>query len=124
MEFYRQLGVLNPNNLPLMSSALADYSALRLEGCDEDFTQYLQSTKRDIDGAEELVEWWKTHRPSVFRERVLFLITSPVTTGSVERFFSLCGQLDADQWALSQNTRRLEFMLQFNGDLSGRFTSA
>jgi hypothetical protein len=56
IEFYRQLRVLNPNNLPLMSSAPTDYSALRLDGCDEDFVQYLQCTKRDIDGPQELIE--------------------------------------------------------------------
>ena len=33
------------------------------------------------------------------------------TEKCVERFFSLCGQSDADQ-ALAQNTRRLQFILQ------------
>ena len=76
--------------------------------------------KRDIESPESLVAWWQAHAQTPFRDYVLFLITSPISSASVERFFSMCGQIDEDQWALAQNTRRLQFMLQFNGDIENR----
>lgn len=117
VELYRQLRVLNPNNLPDMSDSYLDYPALQLQEFPEQFAEYFRSQKRDITGPDSLFDWWNAHPPSAFKERVLFLIASPASSASAERFFSMCGQLDEDQWALSQNARRLEFMINFNGDL-------
>ena len=98
-----------------------NYPALGLNEFANEFAEYTRSEMRDIGSPEELVSWWCAHPPSLFRDHVLFLISGPVASSSAERFFSFCGQLDADQWALSYNTRRLQFMLQYNGDIEGRF---
>ena len=116
IDFFRQLRVLNPNNLPDMSCAVEDYPALDMHPFQVEFMEYLRSQKRDISGPEDLLQWWKAHPSSSFRDRVLFLVSSPVSSAAAERLFSMCGQLDPNQWAMSQNRRRLEFMLQFNGD--------
>ncbi|EPS57332.1 hypothetical protein M569_17486 [Genlisea aurea] len=105
-----------------MSPSTRDYPALALQQFQSEFMEYLRSQKRDIADPEDLAQWWNAHPPSLFRDRVLFLLSSPVSSAAVERLFSMCGQLDANQWALSQNKRRFEFMLQFNGDsIEGRF---
>ena len=110
-EFYRQLRVFNPNNLPNMSLSGYDYPALKLDQLHNEIAEHTRSAKRDIDGPDALVQWWQSQAPSLFREHVLVLISSPVASSSVERFFSLRGQLDSDQWALSEYCRRLQFTL-------------
>jgi hypothetical protein len=103
-----------------MSPSLPNYPLLELDTFAQEWAEYTRTEKRDIDTPKQLLAWWKSHRESAFRDRVLFLITSPVSSAAVERFFSLCGQLADDQWALSENARRLQFLLQFNGDLESR----
>ena len=103
-----------------MSLLLPDYPSLELVAFQDQWLEYTRTAKRDVDTPKQLIDWWQAHPPSAFRERIIFLIQSPVSSASVERFFSMCGQVDADQWALSQNSRRLQFMLQYNGDLEGR----
>ena len=103
-----------------MSPSLHNYPLLKLDPFAEEWAVYTRTEKRDIETPKELVKWWQSHKESAFRDRVLFLITSPVSSAAVERFFSMCGQLEDDQWALCENTRRLRFLLQFNGDMEGR----
>ena len=110
IEFYRQLRVLNPNNLPDMPLALSEYPSLNLSAFQNDWAEYTRSAKRDVQGPVDLVAWWQAHPSSAFRDHVIFLITSPVSAGCIERFFSLCGQVHDDQWALANASRRLQFM--------------
>ncbi|EPS60778.1 hypothetical protein M569_14023 [Genlisea aurea] len=54
VEFYRQMRVFNPNNLPDMPPSFKDYPSLELEQFQAEFTEYLRSQKRDIGSPEEL----------------------------------------------------------------------
>ena len=67
---------------------------------------------RDFEDPATLLAWWESHASSAFRDRVIFFVLSPVSVGSAERFFSMCGEIDEDQWALCNDTRRLQFMIQ------------
>ena len=54
-----------------------------------------------------------------------FLIHVPTPSASVERSFSLAGNMDTKYGhGLPNNTRRLTTMLMFNGDVEGRFKVA
>ena len=123
LEFFRQVRVLNPANLPDMSKSLADYPLLGLENIpnvQEEWNIYTRTEQRDIANGEALVEWWEGHPESEFREAVLFLILTPTSSGAVEHFFSITGTVIAAQNALSDNIRRMRFMAQFNGDIEDR----
>ena len=59
------------------------------------------------------------------RWRAYFLIHVPTTSASVERSFSLVGNMDTKyRHGLPNNTRRLTTMLMFNRDVEGRFKVA
>ncbi|EPS58709.1 hypothetical protein M569_16104, partial [Genlisea aurea] len=64
IEFYRQVRVFNPNNLPDMAPSHLDYPALRLTDFKSEFAEYVRSTKRDVEGPEDLVSWWNAHPSS------------------------------------------------------------
>ena len=66
------------------------------------------------------MEWWEGRPKSEFREDVLFVILTPTSSGASERFFSMTGTVTAAQNALSNNSRRMRFMAQFNGDIEDR----
>ena len=122
-EFFRQMRVPNPANLSDMSTSLADYPLLGLQGVpnvQEDWNVYTRTEKRDIESPEGLVEWWESRQPSAFKDAVLFLILLPSSSGAVERFFSMAGTVTDAQHALSDNLRRMRFMAQFNGDIEER----
>ena len=123
LEFFRQMRVLNPANLSDMSTSLADYPLLGLQGVpnvQEDWNVYTRTEKRDIESPEGLVEWWESRQPSALKDAVLFLILLPTSSGAVERFFSMAGTVTDAQHALSDNLRRMRFMAQFNGDIEER----
>ena len=123
LEFFRQMRVLNPANLSDMSTSLADYPLLGLQGVpnvQEDWNVYTRTEKRDIESPEGLVEWWESRQPSAFKDAALFLILLPTSSGAVERFFSMAGTVTDAQHALSDNLRRMRFMAQFNGDIEER----
>ena len=123
LEFFRQMRVLNPANLSDMSTSLADYPLLGLQGVpnvQEDWNVYTRTEKRGIESPEGLVEWWESRQPSAFKDAVLFLILLPTSSGAVERFFSMAGTVTDAQHALSDNLRRMRFMAQFNGDIEER----
>ena len=123
LEFFRQMRVLNPANLSDMSTSLADYPLLGLQGVpnvQEDWNVYTRTEKRDIESPEGLVEWWESRQPSAFKDAFLFLILLPTSSGAVERFFSMAGTVTDAQHALSDNLRRMRFMAQFNGDIEER----
>jgi hypothetical protein len=125
---------------------LNDYSDLKIDAFEEDFKLYARTEMRSIEGPDDLLRWWESRAPSPFQQRANFLITTLVFSASVGRFFSMCGEIDDDEWAsafpqplakdfhvpnpifyrrdgqgLAYNTRRLQFMLMFNGDVENRF---
>ena len=123
IEFYRQLRILNPRNLSDMPRAMDQYPLLGLSDVPEiaeQWSLYIRCNAVDINGPTALQEWWQSRAPSLFQERVLFLITQPTSGGDVERFFSQCGTVSKRQHKLDDNIRRLWFMLQFHGDIEGR----
>ena len=123
IEYYRQLRIGNPQNLPDMPHAMDRYPVLGLSDVPniaEQWSLYIRCNAGDINGRTALQEWWQSRTPSPFQERVLFLITQPTSGGDVERFFSQCGTVSKRQHKLDDNIRHLWFMLQFHGDIEGR----
>ena len=123
IEYYRQLRILNPRNLPDMPHAIDQYPLLGLSDVPdiaEQWSLYIYCNAVDINCHTALQEWWQSRAPSRFQERVLFLITQPTSGGDVERFFSQCGTVLKRQHKLDDNIRRLRLMLQFHGDIEGR----
>ena len=80
---------------------------------------YTRTETRDISGPSQL-QWWDGRPPSAFKDHAIFLITAASSGGSVERFFSMAGNVNDKQHALADNTRRLQCMAHFNGDTEGR----
>ena len=93
VEYYRQLRILNPQNLPDMPHATDQYPLLGLshvQDIAEQWSLYIRCNAIDMNGRTALQEWWQSRAPSPFQERVLFLITRPTFRGEVEHFFSHC----------------------------------
>ena len=123
LEFLRQLRVLNPQNLSDMETTLTEYPMLGLgdvPGIKEEWDLYRRTEFRDISVPDALLKWWQGRHASDFKEAVLFLITVPSTTGSVERFFSQAGNINKKQNKLSDEQRRLALMARFNLDVEER----
>ena len=126
IEYYRQLRILNPQNLPPMPHSMDHYPLfLGLLGLfdvphiAEQWSLHICCNATDINGPIALQEWWQSHAPSPFQKRLLCLIIQPASGGDVERFFSQCGTVSKRQHKLDDNIRRLRFMLQFHGDIEG-----
>ena len=121
VDFFQQLRILNPRNLCDLPHSLSAYPLLRLQsvqGVEDEWNAYVNTTHRDIENPKQLKQFWDSRPVSPFREAALFLVTIITGSGSVERFFSFAQNTDTDRrHALSNNTRRAAFMSHYNGDL-------
>ena len=80
IEYYRQLRILNPRNLPDMPHAIDQCPLLGLSDVPdiaEQWSLYIRCNAVDTNGHTALQEWWQSCAPSPFQERVLFWITPP-----------------------------------------------
>ena len=80
-----------------MSKSLTDYPLLGLENItnlQEEWNIYTRIEQRDIANGEALVEWWEGHPELEFREAVLFLILTAISSGAVQ-FFSMTSTVTA-----------------------------
>ena len=127
-EFYKQVRILNPTKLPDLDHDLKNLTALQFPIDDAEFRAewhtYCRVENHSIDSPSALALFW-ANRGGDLAKRAYFLIHVPTTSASVERSFSLAGNMDTKyRHGLPNNTRRLTMMLMFNGDVEGRFKVA
>ena len=124
-DFYKQIRVLNPANLAELSHELSQYPALGLpvDGVSTDWLQYVRSEAKP-SSSDQLDEFWRV-RSGQLAKFANVLVHLLVTSGTVERSFSLAGNMDSKyRQSLPSKTRRITCMLMFNGDLEQRFGGA
>ena len=125
-QFYKQVRILNPSKLPEMDHDLARYPLLGLDADDPavltDWLQYVRVEGVRCETTADVEKFWAV-RSGPVAEVARVLIHLPVTSGEVERSFSLMGSADTKyRKSLPDKARRTAALLMFNGDVEQRFS--
>ena len=82
LQFFRLLLVLNTRNLSDMATNLSSYKVLKLDdvcGVQEEWNLYRSTEFRNINKSDELFAWWESRPYALFKDEVLFFITTPTS---------------------------------------------
>ena len=122
LAILKELRILNPNNLSLVSHSQSDYPILFADRPEisGDWATYCRMPPTNLDrGGHHVQAWWIAQPDSALKHLALFYLRIPFSSGAVERFFSQARVQD-DQYSMGDANRRLAFLSRFNGDITGR----